>query len=246
MRKFLNFALTAIFMCSLMLSSEAAQITYNNTASPNNNESVSSASPNVTLDKIDVNEADYAAADAALIAKGQAIQKKSLLSNSILSQTLSVPLYFQNGQSWSNDIMKTAGLAIGPDGCTLTSFTMILDFLKSTAYNPGQINTMVGGYACPFQYSAAGSACDLDLTAFSSNTQTTSSATSFITGSLSVGEPVMIGMVNGASTHFVTAYGYSGSTIYIRDPWEPRDYTTLTQYTNSGWTVNRLAVYEWQ
>ncbi|MDE7429221.1 MAG: C39 family peptidase, partial [Lachnospiraceae bacterium] len=69
-------------------------------------------------------------------------------------------------------------------------------------------------------------------------------AIDFIIGAIDAGNPVLVGMKkdSGSGTHFVAAYGYNGSTIYIHDPASGRDYTTLDKYLES-YCVNRLYVY---
>ena len=53
------------------------------------------------------------------------------------------------------------------------------------------------------------------------------------------GLPVMIGMENSDTTHFVVAYAYSGEWVYMKDP--AYDHKAILQnYTNNGYWVNRI------
>lgn len=71
-----------------------------------------------------------------------------------------------------------------------------------------------------------------------------SDAKDFIIGANRKGYPVLIGMINSAGrTHFVTAYGHVGTTVYIHDPDMYADKTTLDDYLNNGFAVHRLYVY---
>jgi hypothetical protein len=208
-----------------------------------------------SIDTVDSGDASkYAQKNAELIAKGQAIQKLlNSSANSSVSASTSViltnfPHYYQNGYSWSSNIMQTGGDTIGLAGCALTAWTDILDWSDTVTYNPGTVNTMLGSAAEPFNYNSAPGLCsnDINLMTYEYGDVSSSTAISYIIGSLNyttgngTGLPVLVGMYKGTSRHFVPAYGYSGSTIYINDPLTSPNYTTLQAYLNAGYTVNRL------
>lgn len=150
----------------------------------------------------------------------------------------------QSGQSYSNDLMKVHNRPIGTDGCALTSFTMIADYLRGLDYDPGQVNNIVGDYACPFNYSLAGKRCSLELDLNDSvHTYTTATLAPIVADSISNKKRhVMIGMAKGNDTHFVVAYVYSGELIYIKDP-ASYNYPILQDYTNQGYIINRVHSY---
>lgn len=139
--------------------------------------------------------------------------------------------------------MQTCGKTIGEAGCCVTSFTMIVNFFGYNQ-NPGEVNAVLGDDACPFNYTNAGSKYDLTIANYKYGTVSDDDAITFIIGAISLGKPVLVGMHpdGNGNQHFVTAYGYSGDTIYIRDPASNRNYTTLAQYLSS-YHVDRLYVY---
>lgn len=194
----------------------------------------------VQIDVLDdgLNPDDYVEANAALVQRGrQAMLRRTGVS-------LDVTHYYQSGQTWSDDVMQTCNKTIGKSGCCLTSFAMIQRYLGGTC-NPGEVNTILGDNACPFDYQPAAEAFGYTITNKKRGTVTDDYAIEFIIGSIDSGLPVLVGMVkdsNSNSTHFVTAYGYDGTTIYIHDPASSRDYTELSQYLENYY-VNRLYVY---
>ncbi|WP_326908546.1 C39 family peptidase [Sedimentibacter sp. MB31-C6] len=190
-----------------------------------------------SLDYIDINEDDYKEANEALIKKGNALTR--LRS----SKTLSLTHYYQDDDRWGDDIMETCGSTIASAGCCLTSFTMIQRYLGGSD-DPGEVNEALGDYACPFYYYQAADEYDYTVQYFSSSTQTDSDAIDFIAGSIDEDNPVLVGMVHSSGeTHFVAANGYNGDTIYIKDPSSYYDRSTLDEYLDNNWTVNRLCVY---
>ena len=165
-----------------------------------------------------------------------------------------IPLdqYYQDGESWSNDLMQTADLPIGAYGCGLTSFAMILSHYATPddpdvnfSYDPGEVNELVGWAACPLSYSAIASPFSLAIHANKAITST-SQAEHFIVGSIEDNKPVLVYMRHSSgSTHFVVASGYanSGNIIYIDDPEPAWNYDTLEQYTKNNWSIVRTLTY---
>lgn len=190
------------------------------------------------LDFVDINEDDFKEANEALIKKGSAL--KMLRA----SKTLSMTHYYQDDSRWGSDVMETCGLTIASAGCCLTSFTMIQRYLGGTD-DPGDVNIELGDYACPFYYYVAADEYGYTVEYFSSSTQTDSNAINFIIGSIDEDNPVLVGMYHNTTgkTHFVAANGYNGETIYIKDPSSYYNYSTLNEYLDTNWTVNRLCVY---
>ena len=189
-------------------------------------------------DNTGINPKDYEKANAELMQKGRMIRMTKA------SKTLQLTHYYQDGnQSWSNDIMQTCGKTIASAGCCLTSFAMIEQFFGG-GDNPGAVNEKMGNDACPFVYKTGATKYGLTIINSKHATVSDDDAINFIVGAIDGGNPVLVGMQKdgSSSTHFVAAYGYNGSTIYIHDPASHRDYTTLAEYLDSYY-VNRLYVY---
>lgn len=185
-----------------------------------------------------LNPADFEEANNALVARGQAaIRQRS-------TNYLNVPHYYQNGQTWSNDIMQSRGLTIGSAGCCLTSFTMIQRYLGGNN-NPRGVNNALGNAACLFNYSTAATIFGYTISNYKHETVSDEYAIDFIAGAIDLGYPVLVGMEKDSddSTHFVAAYGHNGNTIFIHDPASGRDYATLDTYLQN-YHVNRLYVYK--
>ena len=188
-----------------------------------------------------LNPEDYEQVNEELIDLGKAELTKRVVPN----KTLSVIHYFQDGgQLWSNDIMQTCGSTIKSAGCCLTSFSMIQAYLGGIN-NPKEVNSRLGNYACPFNYTQAANIFGYTIRNYKHGTVTDNYAKEFIVGAIASGYPVLVGMAPDGSgnTHFVTAYGYNENTIYIHDPASGRNYTTLAQYL-SNYYVNRLYVFQ--
>lgn len=189
-------------------------------------------------DNTGINQEDYEKANAELIQKGRMARMAKA------SKTLQLTHYYQDGkQSWSSDVMQTCGKTIASAGCCLTSFAMIEQFFGG-GDDPGAVNRKMGNDACPFVYKTAETKYNLTILNSKRGTVSDEDAINFIVGAIADGNPVLVGMQKdgSSSTHFVAAYGYDGSTIYIHDPASNRDYTTLAKYLENYY-VNRLYVY---
>ena len=194
---------------------------------------------NIRLDDCTgINLEEYAEANEELIQLGKMAQKTKA------RKILTVKHYYQDDPSWSKDIMKSCNQTIGTAGCTLTSFAMIANYYGCMNDDPDQVNTVMGSNACPFMYYVAAERYGLSVANAIHRDVSDSDAIDFIIGGISANRPVLVGMQKdySSNTHFVLAYGYDGSTIYIHDPASNRDYTTLGQYL-SGYSVNRLYIY---
>lgn len=163
--------------------------------------------------------------------------------------------YYQNRQSWSNDIMRTCGSTIGNAGCALTSFTMVTDYYGYSD-NPGQVNALLGNLACPIYWTQSGAKYGLTLVGNVGEGYSESYVKTYIRGALRLDRPVIVGFKKGSSTHFVVARAYLKETIdpyegttgreyfYIYDPSYGRDYLFVDDYLNEGWVVHSLKVYD--
>lgn len=168
---------------------------------------------------------------------------------------LSMVHYYQNGQSWSNNIMQRYGTTIGAEGCALTSFAMVTDYYGYSD-NPGTVNTKLGSSACPLAWSSAGQKYNLDLIGSVHSQVSSSYAKNYIKGTLRNNRPVIVGFIKGNSTHFVIArafvketyqpeLGFHGNEyFYIHDPYFGRNYKFIDDCLNAGYSIHRLKVYD--
>jgi hypothetical protein len=221
-------ALSIIFCMNILLSSTAFAV--------NTEDDINRIQIDTPFDRL--NPDDYIKANEALVARGK------VASLARASKTLDVTHYYQSGEYWSVDIMDTCGSTIGSAGCCLTSFTMIQRYLGGI-YTPRGVNMQLGNAACPFEYTTAATIFDYTIDNYKYGSVTDAYARTFIIGAIDSGLPVLVGLTPddaSKNTHFVTAYGYSGSTIYIHDPASGRDYTELSEYLD-GYSVHRLYVY---
>lgn len=142
--------------------------------------------------------------------------------------------------------MQTKGYSIGSQGCVLTSFAMYADWDGSND-DPGDVNTTMGNDACLFAWDEAGTNYDLGSPTISWSSLTDAQAIVALIGIMDACTPAIVGMEYGSNgTHFVFARGYvassSGAIIYIHDPASTNN-TTLGQYFNSNYSVNKIVYY---
>ncbi len=166
------------------------------------------------------------------------------------SKTLPLIHYYQDGgQSWSGDVMQTCGRTIAAAGCCLCTFAMLERYLGGED-DPGAVNIKMGEAACPFVYAVAAEKYHFTISKSRYEVVSDDEAIDFIIGAIDSAYPVLVGMKrkdgksddDGSGTHFVAAYGYEGSTIFINDPAVRRDYKTLDRYLEN-YCVDRLYVY---
>jgi len=178
--------------------------------------------------------------ESHMVESERLVQIGEQISRERVTYVLSGFKNLQQGDSrWKNEIMQTCGSSIGTAGCCLTSFTMIQRYLGGTD-DPAQVNAKMGNDACPFVYKTAATLYDFDYNYASDASK--KRYVDYIKGAINVGAPVLVGMEKGGGTHFVAAYGYDDNEIIISDP-ASRNYTLLSQYTDNGYTVNRLISY---
>ena len=168
---------------------------------------------------------------------------------SATSKFLSVTQWYQDSGTYVQNYMLPCNRTIFDSGCTLTSFTMTSNFMKSTNYNPGQVNTVLGNNACPFNWSAAASTYGLThtLIARDLNGLARSNVENWIYSQISNNHPVIVGLkLSSGSTHYVVAYGYADTgseyIYYIKNS-NVGSTTTLNQYYTNGASVIRLDIY---
>lgn len=187
--------------------------------------------------------AKYAQANAEVFRYGE-----QLLNTRTIEKTLSCPVHYyqNNGDKWCYNIMQTKGSTIHKEGCCLVSFAMIQRYMGGTA-DPGKVNQTLGNYACPFNYEKAAENFGYRVANKIMESVTQSYVKTFVTGAIGANRPVLIGMTYTGGTHFVMAYGFYNTdpwTVLIYDPDHGKNYTTLQQYYNQGYSVNRLVTYE--
>ncbi len=185
-----------------------------------------------------IRPSEYVSANAASLAKG-----KMLLRSKGRGQ-ISIKRWQQSGQSYSNDLMQVQNVDIGTYGCMLTSFTMVADYLRNLDYDPGRVNKIITTAACPFQSVVAGQRCSLSVDVNEFKNVSVADTAAYVADGISQGLPVIIGMENSYTTHFVVAYAYSGELVYIKDPASDNK-ATLQDYTNNGYWVNRILRYSY-
>ena len=157
---------------------------------------------------------------------------------------MNVTRLVQSDSRWANVKLGTSNTTIGASGCCLTSFTMIRNYISGTSNTPVNVNSKLGSYANPFDYSVAANKYGYSIaTAKYDNAGITdTTAESIIIGAIEKYKvPVLVGVKNASGgTHFVVACGYTtANTIVIRDP-ASRNYTNLTQYFDKGYYVHRI------
>ena len=186
---------------------------------------------------------DYVDPNWISVANGNTDEQISTYSS---TKNLFVTSLYQNGIT---DKMQTCGYTIGSSGCTLTSATMVSNFLNGTSLTPQDANSKMGDYACPFYWYEAESLLDMDLKLFKSDDSGLSASyyNPEIYTQLNNNVPIIVGMKYNNTTHFVVVkgYNYDGSTytFYISDPNRISGKTTLNAYISSGAIIHRLAVY---
>jgi len=164
---------------------------------------------------------------------------------------LPVPLYRQDGQSWSNDPMLTEGYTIGESGCALTSFTMIANYYGSNDH-PGEVNQTLDKKACPINWIVAGDKYGLTYGG-STPVSNRTTAETIVLGALRNRTPCILFFKKGSTPHFVVATGYvrykelDGSIhekFYINDPSTNINYDCISDFYAKGWVMINIRVYE--
>ena len=163
------------------------------------------------------------------------------------SYNLYIKRYYQEDYS---DLMQTCGTSIYSQGCTLTSVTMVANYLNFTDYDPSEVNRMLGNGACPLNWATAEEELNIRLLYnkddYYINSGNIDDYEDFIVNHLCNDRPLIFGMRLGDGTsHYVVVNGYNTSTgvISIVDPSRARNKTTLQQYLNSGAIVKQIVVY---
>lgn len=194
---------------------------------------------NMILDTTEgLNTEIYAPENARIYNKGLTLLKTR---TSTILALANFPSLKQSNSQWGNEIMLTRGVTISSQGCCLTSFTMVQQYYGGTQ-NPSGVNTTMGNYACPFYWYQAETLYNYTLGVFVDSTTSYNNTLAYVVGAINESKPVIIGLINeSGGTHFVVAYGYAYSNILIRDPGGDNGY--LSDYTNAGYSVYRIAVY---
>jgi hypothetical protein len=173
-----------------------------------------------------------------------------------------VPIYYQNQQYYSNDVMLSAGETIGNAGCALTSLTMLFDYFQSidghaTIGDPRGMNNCLSpwGYADGLNWVGAqvnpssGPGCD-------HYTSNWISQAGFdwptLDSYLRSGWPVIVGGCWNAATscwptHWVVVIGGNGSDIasnyWINNPAYGAT-NNMQGLINTGFTFKWMSLYQ--
>ena len=150
-----------------------------------------------------------------------------------------VPLLLQGDARWGGHSLNgCAGTTIRTHGCALVSVTMAHRFYGGTM-NPDDVNRTLGSSACPINWQ--GAADRLNMRVITAHRwMDANSATSIIIGAISQGHTPIIRLNRGGTDHFVVAHGFSGNTIFIRDP--ANQHTTLGSHLSTH-TFSSFIVY---
>lgn len=193
-----------------------------------------------------INLDDYAEANQRALELGRSIGKTRESSIMALSN---VPNLKQNDESWKDCIMQKKGLSIGKSGCCLTSFTDIQQYYDGTD-TPDIVNERLGDSACIFVYNDAAKEYGYTISVLVMKLETDEvpyvsydDTLSYVKAAVLEKHPVLLGMKAEGKTHFVVAFGYAYNYILIRDP-ASNGYSYLNDYTDDGYVVNRIIIYE--
>ena len=161
-------------------------------------------------------------------------------------------LYQTTSENSGVQLLNCSSDTIYSSGCALTSFAMVLNYLKGTSYSPKQVNATLKPYmSCLMLWNTADDVYGLTLVLNEVNSSGLSASyyNQEIYTQIMSGRPVIVGFIkaNGVQ-HFVVVKGlnYSGSTytFYINDPNSYNSYTTLNQWVSAGATITRIVAYD--
>ncbi len=175
-----------------------------------------------TLQKMDDEEVDN------LILQGEALRRMRS------SKYLNVSLYTQTDARWANESLGNSTMQHA--GCTVTSFAMLMRYYKGAMHTPLTVLQAMGSDAVEFNWNHAEELYNVSCEII--NGKTEDEYISSVIGLINVSRPVIIGMNSSSDPHFVVAYGYSGNTIYIKDP--GNQYSTLQEYFNNGYYIYEI------
>lgn len=166
------------------------------------------------------------------------ISQGDFLRKTRSSMYLSVYAYTQGDSRWANYQVNSYTMA--SDGCLVTSFAMILRYYKGVTYTPLTVLNDMGDKAIPFYWGIAESLYDFSCSVVTG--QSVNGYISIISSYINMGRPIIIEL-QGPSSHYVVAYGYSGDTIYINDPATTSQNVTLQDYFAKGYYITALRIY---
>lgn len=198
------------------------------------------------IQELDVYEdtSQYDELNAELEAKGREIINNQNQNTRRIEKIFNVTRLAQGDSAWKNVQLGTSSNTIGSAGCCLTSFTMIRNYLSGTADTPVSVNSVLGSYACPFNYNVAANRYGYTIATSKRDDSgmDDSTAKALIIGAMEeYNVPILIGFIKAnGNTHFVVATGYNtGNNILIRDPGN-NNYSLLSQYLNEGCSIHRI------
>lgn len=183
---------------------------------------------------------------AMLTARGRAIRMRRFDDRGFA--LTGIVRLLQSDPRWANVVMQSRGLTIGKAGCTLTSFTIVSNWLSNRSQTPAEVNTILGDDACYMNWTGAASKFGYRLTLFKEfSSSSLADAKDLVMGSIDYYQkPVIVGMAtDSGESHYVVAYGYNENMdIIICDPADcSPTRTTFSQYTNLHYYITQVIMY---
>lgn len=167
--------------------------------------------------------------------------------------TCTVPFYSQRDDRWKNHPLGTGAgnpplycsptcNTIGTCGCTLTAAAMLFKFYRANSITPATLSDCMGNSACPFWW-GTGAGCTGGLV---SNVEVATFSWNRLQTELNQRKrPVLLELLNGASTHWVLVLSGTGTNpanYIIHDPW-PLNGSNNRLSNYSGWSYGSLRMY---
>jgi hypothetical protein len=133
------------------------------------------------------------------------------------SQPGSVPQFYQTDEPWDAARLGSCAPSVGSSGCAVTSLAMVFKYF-GVETDPGALNTWLRehhGYAsgCLIYWP---SAADIDPSRVTW-VGTAGEDWNRLKSELDSGNPVVLEVHVGGSSHFIVATGHSADTFYIHD-----------------------------
>ena len=182
----------------------------------------------------------------AVCAKERAYGTSYSLSTDI--NPLNVTHLSQVDSRWSSVMLGTTSgnPTIGKSGCALTSFTMVVNFLKGTSYTPTNVNTTMGydAYAYDSNGKAVGFMWSTAKTKFSLSDCDTSRTKKQAIQDIADGKPVIIGIYKSdGNTHFLVAVNYLNGHFMVKDAGKSSSGTFNLDTAYPGSSIYRYVTY---
>ena len=166
------------------------------------------------------------------------LEKGNALIKARDAKILDFNRYYQDDSRWK-DARLAEGETMGAYGCAITSFAMVQSYLAGFAgtkkYNPLQLYKKYPTLTYPSLYwdSLAAQFDEMEKWFYSDEIMSYVEVAPYVAGLIEDETPVIIGLKSSTGrTHFVVAYGYAGSAVYIYDPQKSVNKSTLAGYAS--------------